>query len=128
MPERKKLTVEDEIMNSGLSENLQITHIEFCRFSKDNEFSIETEDDGNGWKIIYLNECVGHMNYTNVGIWIDTCDYGGSDLADDILKQTAWAHARICEHFGSDGKQCGCGRQPGFDKTIFGKEHKNLFL
>jgi hypothetical protein len=129
MPEQI-LTVEDVIKNSALSENLKNTHIEFCRFLKDNEFSIEpedhTEDDKNGWKITYLHECVGHMNFANGGIWIDTCDFGGSGSADDILKETTWNHVRICEYFKSGGKRCGCGRQPGFDRTIFGNKQNNL--
>ncbi len=126
MFEQKKRTIEDEVKNSGLSENLQIHTLNFFAFLKDNDFSIEAEDDGNGWKIIYMNECIGHMNFFNVGIWIDTCDFGGSDSADDDLKETTWAHVRICEHFSSDGKQCGCGKQPGFNRIIFGKKYNNL--
>jgi hypothetical protein len=126
MVEQKKLTIEDEIKNSDLSGDLQQHTLKFVFFLKDNEFSIETEDDGNGWKIIYMNECVGHMNFVNIGIWIDTCDFGDNSSADDVLKETTWAHVRICEHFSSGGKQCGCGNQPGFNRIIFGKEHKNL--
>jgi len=126
MSDKRKLTIEDEIKNSELSENMQKMHIELCRFLADNEFPIEPEDDGNGWKIFFMNKCIGHMNFTNVGIWIDTCDFGGSTSADDVLKETAWAHVRICEHFISDGKQCGCGRQPGFNRMIFGKAYENL--
>jgi len=124
----KTLTVEDGVKNSGLSENLIKAHIEFCCFLKDNGFSLEPEtgDDGIGWRIAYMDECVGHTNYAEAGIWIDTCDFGGSGAADDNLKETAWAHARVCEHFSSDEKRCGCGKQPGFSKTIFGKEYKNL--
>jgi hypothetical protein len=126
MSEQKKLTIKDDIKNSDLSENLQEHTLDFVVFLNDNEFSIEAENDGNGWKIIYMNECVGHMNFTNVGIWIDTCDFGSGGSADDVLKETAWTHLRICEHFSSGGKQCGCGNQPGFDRTIFGKKYKNL--
>ena len=126
MPEQKKLTIEDDVKNSDLSENLQKAHIEFCRFLRDNEFSIEMEYDRNGWQIIYMNECVGHINFANVGIWIDTCDFGSSASVDDALKETTWTHVRICEHFNSGGKQCGCGNQPGYNRIIFGKEYKNL--
>jgi hypothetical protein len=126
MSEQKKLTIEDDIKYSDLSENLQEHTLNFVVFLSNNDFSIEAENDGNGWKIIYKNECVGHMNFTNVGIWIDTCDFGSSGSADDVLKETIWTHVRICEHFCSGGKQCGCGNQPGFDRTIFGKKHKNL--
>jgi len=128
--DEQKLIVDDVIKNSDLSEDMQNTHIEFCRFLKDNGFSIEpeghTEDDTSGWQIIYMNECIGHMNFANAGIWIDTCDFGGNDSADDVLKEFAWTHVRICEHFSSGGKQCGCGRQPGFSKMFFEKKFENL--
>jgi len=131
---KQKLTVEDAIKNSDLSEDLQKSHIEFCQFLKDNEFSVEPEDhteaDKSGWKIIYITECVGHLNYSKLhsepGIWIDTSDFGSSGSTDDVLKETTWVHVRNCEHFSSNGKKCGCGKQPGFNKMIFGKEHKNL--
>jgi hypothetical protein len=126
MSGQKKLTIEDDVKNSALSENMQKHMLNFVVYLRDNEFSIESEDDGNGWKIIHMNRCVGHMNFTNVGIWVDTCDFGSSDSADDVLKETTWAHVRICEHFSSGGEQCGCGNQPGFNKAIFGKKYENL--
>ena len=122
----QRLTVEEEIKNSDLCESKQKAHLEFCCFLKDNEFSIEPEADGNGWQILYKNELIGHMNFANVGLWIDTCDFGDSDSADDSLKEFTWTHMRICEHFNSSGQQCGCGRQPGFSKTVFGKKQENL--
>ena len=126
----QNLTVEDVIRNSDLCENMQEMHIEFCRFLKDNEFAVEPEDhteaDVSGWKIIHMTECVGHMNFANVGIWIDTCDFGENEPANDDLKAFAWAHVRTCDHFSSGGNRCGCGRQPGFSRTIFGKQHDNL--
>ncbi len=129
MGEREKQTVEDDIKNSGLSADLQKAHLAFCHFIKNNGFSIEMEEDGNGWQIRDMNACVGHTNYRNVGIWIDTCDFGSGGSTDDIdaaLKKTVWAHVRICEYYTSGGKQCGCGKQPGTNETIFGKEHGNL--
>ena len=126
----QKLIVEDVVKSSGLSENMKKAHIEFCRFLRDNEFSVEpeghTENDVSGWAILYMAECVGHLNFNDVGIWIDTCDFGGSDSADDVLREFAQAHVRACEHFHSGGEQCGCGRQPGYSKVIFGKKYENL--
>ena len=118
------LTVEDAINNSGLSKVMQEHMTDFIVFIKDSGFSVEMEDDKNGWKIVYMNEVVAHINFVNVGIWVVTCDFGES--AEDDLKAAAWAHVRNCEHFSTNGKQCGCGSQPGFNKMIFGKEHKNL--
>ena len=113
------LTVEEEIQCSALSESLQKAHIAFFHFLKDNDFTTEPEADGNGWQIVYRNELIGHLNYTNVGVWIDTCDFTGSASVDDDLKETAWAHVRICE-------RCGCGNQPGSDKIIFGRIFEHL--
>ena len=45
--------------------------------------------------------------------------------ADEQLKEFAWEHARICQHFRTNGKECGCGRQPGQRITLFGKEMDN---
>ena len=126
MSDQIKSRLEEEIEKSSLSKDLQKRHMEFCHFLFDNEFFIESEEDGNGWKIMFMSECIGHMNFANVGIWIDTCDFGSSALANDALKETAWAHVRSCEHFSSVGSQCGCGRQPGFSGLIFGKEYENL--
>jgi len=132
MSTQNKMIVEEDIKQSNLSENLKKAHTNLCRFLADNKFTIVPEDDGNGWQIFYKNELIGHMNYDleftghHAAIWIDTCDFGGSDSAEDVLKETTWAHVRICEHFSSGGKQCGCGRQPGFSRKIFGKEYKNL--
>ena len=126
----QKPTVDDAIRNSGLSENLQAAHIEFCRFLHDNGFLIEPEghtaDNVSGWIIRYGTECVGHTNYAHVGVWIDVCDFGDSTAADEVLKEFTWAHVRVCEHHSSGGKQCGCGRQPGYGQTIFGKRYENL--
>ena len=103
---------------------------EFCRFLKDNDFSIEpeghTEEDKSGWQIMYMGECVGHMNYGNGGIWLDICDFGSGDSADDALKEFTWAHVRVCDYFSSGGTKCGCDDKPGLNKIIFGKEHQNI--
>ena len=122
----QKITVEDEVKNSDLSESLKKHTLDFVSFLKDNEFSIEREgdEDGKGWKIVYKNECIGHMNFANIGIWIDTCDFG--DSADGILKETTWANVRVCDYFSSGGKRCGCHDQPGLTKVIFGKVFNNL--
>jgi len=122
----KLITIEDDIQNSNLNEELKKKNIELCNFLKDNDFLIEPENDGNGWEIIYLKKCVGHMNYNNVGIWIDTYDFGDSDAVNDTFQEYILSHVRNCEYFSSCGKQCGCGNQPGFNITIFGNILKNI--
>ena len=129
MSEQKKFTVDEIIKTAGLRDDAK-THIDFCRFLNDNGFLIEpeghTEDNKSGWQIMHMNQCIGHINFSNAGIWIDTCDFGSGDSADDALKETAWTHVRVCEHFSSGGKKCGCHDQPGLDKVILGKNFKNL--
>ena len=70
----------------------------------------------------FVHEFIGH----NSAVWIDTCDFGNDDSVNEVLKENTWTHVRICEHFSSGGKQCGCGNQPGSDKMIFGKKFENL--
>jgi len=44
---------------------------------------------------------------------------------DEALKEFAWKHVRICQHFRTNGKECGCGNQPGIRVTVFGKAFDN---
>ena len=41
---------------------------------------------------------------------------------DEKVKEFAWAHACTCRNFKSNGKQCGCGFQPGRRISMFGKD------
>ena len=41
---------------------------------------------------------------------------------DENVKAFAWAHVSACRNFTTNGKECGCGYQPGRRITIFGKE------
>ena len=59
-------------------------------------------------------------------LFFNACDFDAEKYADEHLKAFAWAHAHVCDHFITDGKRCGCGRQPGSRKTIFGKDFENI--
>ena len=59
-------------------------------------------------------------------IFFNVCDFGADGSANDDLTEFAWKHAHICDHFITEGKRCGCGKQPGFKNTIFGREFENL--
>ena len=130
----QKQTVEADIKASPLRECRQKEYLAFCRFLTDNAFLIAAEADGNGWQFSYGDKCVGHMNFyidghADVpagGVWIDVCDFGGSDAAEDALKESTWSHVRVCEHFTSGGTQCGCGKQPGSTMVLFGRTFENL--
>lgn len=59
-------------------------------------------------------------------IFFKVCDFNIDGFVNDDLAEFAWKHAHVCDHFMTDGKRCGCGKQPGFKKIIFGKEFKNI--
>ena len=118
--------LEAEVARARLRADRRTAHSAFHRFLREQGFTIAAEDDGNGWQILDEAACVGHMNYTEVGIWLDTCAFGDGSAADDTVKEAAWAHVRPCEHFSSGGAQCGCGRQPGFDRVLLGRAYSHL--
>jgi len=61
------------------------------------------------------------------GWTIDIASHSGHQNfpADEKVKAFAWEHARICQHFITNGKECGCGNQPGSRIILFGKEINN---
>ena len=59
-------------------------------------------------------------------VFFKICDFGIDGLTDIDLAEFAWKHAHICDHFITGGERCGCGRQPGFKRTIFGREFENI--
>ena len=75
------------------------------------------ESGGRGWTI-----CMGSSD--NV---LPNSEYFNRAKfpADEKVKQFAWDHVRICQHFRTNGKECGCGNQPGRRITLFGKEFYN---
>ena len=80
---------------------------------------------------MYANESIGFVVADGSAeipgpwtIWFRSRDVGDGPV-DDAVKETAWAHAGICGHFESGGKHCGCGDQPGFRRTIFGRVFEN---
>jgi len=125
-----QMMVEDkirEVLSGGELENA----LDFAAFLRANGFAPEFHESGDGWSVMSGDESVGFISVTGAGempgpwtVWFNSCDFGGGP-ADDGLKKTAWAHASVCGNFSSGGKVCGCGDQPGFTMTIFGKEFKN---
>jgi hypothetical protein len=56
----------------------------------------------------------------------DGIEGAGNIKADEHLQKFAQEHVKICGHFKSNGKDCGCGNQPGKRVSIFGKEFDNI--
>ena len=119
-------TIENEINRSTIDTCMRTPFIHFCHSLTDIGFLPEPEADGNGWQIMYMNECIGHINFNTSGVWIDHCDFKAGNKKDDFLIKEIHAHIRLCEHFHSNGKQCGCGRQPGYNHTIFSKPYHHV--
>ena len=81
-------------------------------------------------KNLYVISVVGDGgDFPHIRPWVvffNVCDFDGSAVMDEDLKEFAWKHAHVCDHFITDGKRCGCGRQPGSAHTIFGREFENI--
>jgi len=112
---KKPQTVEDKI-NVQLSGEVQKNALDFVAFLKANEC-------GDSCVIVVAKKPAHISPWT---IFFNACEFDGEDSANDDLKEAAWAHAHICDHFASGGKRCGCGDQPGFRGTMFGKDFENL--
>ncbi|MCL2463412.1 MAG: hypothetical protein FWF44_12155 [Defluviitaleaceae bacterium] len=123
--------IEDKI-NSVLSGDALKNALDFVAFLRANGLSPECHDSGDGWSIMRAGESPGFILVNGEPqmpgpwtVWFNSCDFDGRGPVDDDLKETAWAHASICGNFSSGGKDCGCGDQPGFRRTIFGKVFEN---
>ena len=86
-----------------------------------------------GWE--HLGECVcftvtfpGEGNFYLFTHGPSSC-FCNSNLDNypisDELRDFLWAHVNPCNHFKTNGKQCGCGQQPGLDFSILGRDFKN---
>ena len=97
-------------------------------FASNEEMYTKIKSGGTGYDLVFPSQdYVSIMIQQGMFEKIDkTLIPNLKNIDPDVLKKTTLAHIRICEHFSSDGKQCGCGRQPGFNRTLFGQEYKNL--
>jgi hypothetical protein len=95
--------------------------------------SPDLHESGDGWSIMRADESVGFILVNGAEqmpgpwtVWFNSCDFDdGGEPVEDGVKEAAWAHASVCGNFISGGKDCGCGDQPGFARTIFGREFEN---
>jgi len=83
-----------------------------------------------GEDVCYIK--VGGFEDSNLDHWIiwsihdaDIAETPGF-LVDEQIKEGFWANVNHCGHFLSGGVECGCGKQPGRCKAIFGKEFNNV--
>ena len=121
MSEKKKKTTLEEKIKTFLSGETQKNALDFAAFLKANEIPPK----------LHVITIVGDGgDFPHIRPWtifFNVCDFDTEEgSANDDLAEFAWRHAHICDHFITDGKRCGCGRQPGSKKIIFGKEFENI--
>lgn len=127
MSEQKPII--EKKMNEVLSGDSLKNALDFADFFRANELSCEANEDGTGWAVGgIVGNSIGYMLVNGVEqmpgpwtIWFNSCDFGGSEPADDELKEATWSHASNCGHCHDGWKDCGGGR-----RTIFGKEFEWL--
>jgi len=126
MPEVKNyLKIEDQI-NHELSGDVQKNALDFVAFLRTNDLSPESNEQHDGWnifcreKIIVFSKVIGDENV--FAIVLNNCNFDG-DLADDDLREFAWARVVFCPK--------GCGgtticKMSQKRRTIFGKDFEHI--
>ena len=127
---------------SALGGDLQKNALDYIAYMKASGISISTKPpyignapdgkfysydfgSGNGLFVVLVIEpcergwtiCLGNTDNNLSGIEYQS---RAKFPADEKVKEFAWEHARICQHFRTNGKECGCGNQPGRRITLFG--------
>ena len=126
MTEQNK--IEDRI-NEVLTGDAQKNALNFVEFSRANDISFTSNDDGQGWAVGgIVGDSIGYMHIDGNEqfpgpwtLWFNSCDFGGGDSVDGELKEIAWTHASPCGRCHEGWKDCGGG-----NRTIFGKEFESL--
>jgi len=117
----------NEVLNGG-SKRIALDFIAFLRA---NAITPDQHESGDGWSLVHKGESIGFIIVSQSEfpgpwtLWFNSCEFGSGESVSDDLKEAAWNHASICGNFFSNGKDCGCGDQPGFTRVIFGKEFQN---
>ena len=103
---------------------------DFISFLQDNNFAPKLSKTKDGYSvpfkhgIMVINGEGGNFPHIRpYVIFFNSCNFKGEP--DEELKETAWKQMHICDHFISGGKRCGCGKQPGVRKKVFGKDIEN---
>jgi len=109
----------DKKINALLAGETQQNALDFSAFLHTNRIPSK----------LYVLTIVGDGgDFPHIRPWVvffNFCDFG-SDTADAELVEFAHTHAHCCDYFITEGGRCGCGNQPGFPQTIFGKDFKNI--
>ncbi len=119
----------EETIRDVLSCDTQKNAMDFVSFLRENELPVTANDDGGGWAVGgTVGDSKGYMVINGAAdfpgpwtVWLNSCDFDDGALADDELKETAWAHASDCGRCHAGWKDCGGG-----ERTIWGKTFERL--
>ena len=121
MSEEKKQTIEEEF-NTNLSGELLTNALDF----------VEHMNKTSGWQHLGEGVCFTVTDPGNLYIFVygpqsSVCnsDFDSYPMSDE-LKGFVFANINQCNHYRTNGKQCGCGQQPGHSFTILGRKYDNL--
>jgi len=125
--------VEDRIKNKIKGDSLG-SALDFVAFLRENDISLDynaSESGHGGWNGAVggvIGNSIGYVTFNgDVGgvgpwtFWLNSCDFDGSDTADDDFKNVIWAFASPCGKCNENWVKCmGIGK-----RTILGKEFEN---
>jgi len=126
-------TIEDRIRNKIKGDSLE-NALNFVAFLRENEIWLDynaSESGYGGWNGAVggiVGNSIGYVTFNGdiggVGpwtFWLNSCDFEGSDSADDEFRNAIWSFASPCGKCNENWEKCmGSGK-----KTILGKEFKN---
>jgi hypothetical protein len=125
----------ENVIKEILTGESQKNALDFATFLNENEILLSYNPDESDTKVIW-NGAVGGIVGNSIGyvtingdkncpgpwtFWFNSCDFDGSDLADDEFKNAIWAFASPCGRCHDGWEKCmGTGK-----RTILGKEFEN---
>ena len=132
--QKEYIKIEEKIMEI-LNGDAQKNALDFAAFLRANEISLNYNPDESDSKPIW-NGAVGGIVGNSIGyvtingdehcpgpwtFWYNSCDFDGSESADDEFKNAIWAFASPCGRCNENWEKCrGSGK-----RTILGKEFEN---
>ena len=133
MSEKNETKSIEEKIREILNGDAQKNALDFVVFLKANEISLDYdanksehwfgngigEDVGNGTGYLVITD---NQNFPGPWtLWVNFCDFDGSDSADEEFKNAIWAFSSPCGRCNENWGKCrGSGK-----KTILGKEFEN---
>ena len=132
---RKQAPAIEEAITTKLKGDAQTNALDFVAFLRANGISLDY-NAGESKKRSIWNGAVGGVVGNSIGyitingdkkcpgpwtFWFNSCDFDGSDAADEAFKNAIWAFASPCQRCNDNWEKCmGSGK-----RTILGKAFEN---